>query len=76
MNQSELMAQYNATSVDGVVEPYEIANKKAFDYLYTSTQSCSHSLQAKRATLSACALSLQRTRTVFSSVGALAIASR
>jgi len=39
MNQSELMAQYNATNVDGVVEPYEVANKQAFDYLYTDAQS-------------------------------------
>jgi voltage-gated potassium channel len=39
MNQSELMAQYNATNVDGVVEPYEVANKQAFDYLFTDAQS-------------------------------------
>jgi len=39
MNQSELVAQYNATKVDGVVEPYEVANKQAFDYLYADAQS-------------------------------------
>jgi len=38
MNQSELMAQYNATNVDGIVEPYEVANKQAFDYLYIDAQ--------------------------------------
>ena len=38
MNQPELIAQYNATKVDGVVEPYEVANKQAFAYLYADAQ--------------------------------------
>jgi len=33
MNQNNLKAQYNATSVDGLVEPYELVDKKAFNYL-------------------------------------------
>ena len=33
MNQSSLRAQYDATNVDGLVEPYEVADKQAFTYL-------------------------------------------
>jgi len=33
MNQVELQAQYIATKVNGIVEPYEVVDKKAFDYL-------------------------------------------
>ena len=33
MNQVELSAQYEATKVDGVVEPYDVVDTKAFNYL-------------------------------------------
>ena len=33
MNQVELSAQYEATKVDGVVEPYNVVDTKAFNYL-------------------------------------------
>ncbi len=33
MNQVELHAQYKATKVDGVVEPYDVVDTKAFHYL-------------------------------------------
>jgi len=33
MNQVELHAQYLATNVDGVVEPYDVVDSKAFHYL-------------------------------------------
>ena len=33
INQSDLYAQYKATKVDGLVEPYEVADKQAFNYL-------------------------------------------
>lgn len=33
MNQVELRAQYEATKVDGVVEPYKVVDTKAFNYL-------------------------------------------
>ncbi len=33
MNQAELSAQYEATKVDGVVEPYNVVDTKAFNYL-------------------------------------------
>ena len=33
MNQFELRAQYEAAKVDGVVEPYDVVDTKAFNYL-------------------------------------------
>ncbi len=33
MNQNTLGAQYNATQVDGLVEPYDVVDRKAFEYL-------------------------------------------
>jgi len=33
LNQNELRAQYEATKVDGLVEPYEVIDTKAFHYL-------------------------------------------
>jgi len=33
MNQIELRPQYEATKVDGLVEPYDVVDTKAFDYL-------------------------------------------
>ena len=33
MNQKDLKSQYLATNVDGYVEPYEVVDKQAFDYL-------------------------------------------
>ncbi|MEA1879470.1 MAG: NAD-binding protein [Campylobacterota bacterium] len=33
MNQHSLLAQYQASKVDGIVEPYEVADRQAFDYL-------------------------------------------
>ena len=37
MNQSSLEAQYRATKVDGLVEPYTIVDKIAFEYLHRYT---------------------------------------
>jgi len=33
MNQVELQAQYLATKVDGIVEPYDVVDRKTFNYL-------------------------------------------
>ncbi len=38
MNQPQLKAQYEATKVNGTVEPYEVANKRAFSYLLRHCQ--------------------------------------
>jgi voltage-gated potassium channel len=38
MNKSDLAVQYASTKVDGVVEPYEIADIKAFEYFKNHTQ--------------------------------------
>ncbi len=33
MNQEKLKSQYEATKVDGIIEPYDVANKRAFHYM-------------------------------------------
>jgi len=38
MNQVELQPQYMATKVNGIVEPYEVVDRKAFEYLKKHSQ--------------------------------------